>query len=616
MAEKREKLFDQFSPVSPEEWRAKAEVDLKGADFDKKMIWRTNEGFNVQPLYRGVDIKDFKTIDSLPGEYPYVRSTRTNNVWLVRQDIKVEDAKAANAKALDVLNKGVTALGFKLCKGIEIDLDTLLDGIYTDVVEINFTICPSRAIELAKALVAYLQKKGTAEKFVGSIDYNPYKKQLKAGKHLTVIRMNVDDFDEAAELLKIVEPVKHLRVLSVNSEMLSNAGAFIYQELGYALAWGNEWMAQLTDKGFSADEVAHRIKFNMGVSTIYFMEIAKFRAARMLWAQIVKQYNPECDCACKMVVNASTARFTQTLFDSHVNLLRSQTQAMSAALACVDEITVTPFDAPYSEGDDFSERIARNQQILLMEESHLDKVVDPAGGSYYVEELTMSLAQVAWKLFLEVEDNGGFMAMVANNEIANAVNASAASRFDKVAKRKEQLLGTNQFPNFTEVSGDKRAMTCCCGCHEAEEGVVTLNSKRLASGFEELRQATEQAEHTPVVFMLTIGNLAMRLARAQFSDNFFGCAGYKLIDNNGFATVEEGVEAAMAAKADIVVLCSSDAEYPELIPGTLKALDGRAEFVLAGPETDEFKEMGVTNFINVRTNVLSTLKAFNAKLLK
>ncbi len=611
MAEKREKLFDQFSPVSPEEWRAKAEVDLKGADFDKKMIWRTNEGFNVQPLYRGVDIKDFKTIDSLPGEYPYVRSTRTNNVWLVRQDIKVEDAKAANAKALDVLNKGVTALGFKLCKGIEIDLDTLLDGIYTDVVEINFTICPSRAIELAKALVAYLQKKGTAEKFVGSIDYNPYKKQLKAGKHLPA---NIAD--EAAELLKIVEPVKHLRVLSVNSEMLSNAGAFIYQELGYALAWGNEWMAQLTDKGFSADEVAHRIKFNMGVSTIYFMEIAKFRAARMLWAQIVKQYKPECDCACKMVVNASTARFTQTLFDSHVNLLRSQTQAMSAALACVDEITVTPFDAPYSEGDDFSERIARNQQILLMEESHLDKVVDPAGGSYYVEELTMSLAQVAWKLFLEVEDNGGFMAMVANNEIANAVNASAASRFDKVAKRKEQLLGTNQFPNFTEVSGDKRAMTCCCGCHEAEEGVVTLNSKRLASGFEELRQTTEQAEHTPVVFMLTIGNLAMRLARAQFSDNFFGCAGYKLIDNNGFATVEEGVEAAMAAKADIVVLCSSDAEYPELIPGTLKALDGRAEFVLAGPETDEFKEMGVTNFINVRTNVLSTLKAFNAKLLK
>lgn len=611
MAEKREKLFDQFSPVSPEEWRAKAEVDLKGADFDKKMVWRTNEGFNVQPLYRGVDIKDFKTIDSLPSEYPFVRGTRTNNVWLVRQDIKVTDPKAANAKALDILNKGVTALGFKLWKDAEIDLETLLDGIYTDVVEINFSICPCRAIDLAKALVDYLVKKGTAEKFVGSIDFNPFRKQLKAGKHLSE-----DIADKAAELLKIVEPVKHLRVLSVNSDMFCNAGAFIYQELGYALAWGNEWMAQLTDKGFTADEIAHRIKFNMGVSTIYFMEIAKFRAARMLWAQIVKQYGPECDCACKMVVNASTSRFTQTLFDSHVNLLRSQTQAMSAALACVDEITVTPFDAPYSEGDDFSERIARNQQILLMEESHLDKVVDPAGGSYYVEELTMSLAKVAWQLFLDVEDKGGFMALVKNNEIAEAVNASAVSRFDKVAKRKEQLLGTNQFPNFTELSGDKRSLECKCCCNAAEEGVVTLNDKRLASGFEELRQATEQAEHTPVVFMLTIGNLAMRLARAQFSDNFFGCAGYKLIDNNGFATVEEGMEAAMAAKADIVVLCSSDAEYPELIPGAIKALDGRAEFVLAGPETDEFKEMGVTNFINVRTNVLSTLKAFNAKLLK
>ena len=290
---------------------------------------------------------------------------------------------------------------------------------------------------------------------------------------------------------------------------------------------------------------------------------------------------------------------------------------MSAALASVDEITVTPFDAPYKKSDEFSERIARNQQLLLKEESHLDKVVDPAGGSYYIEELTMSLAQVAWKLFLETEDKGGFKAAVESYDVTNAVNASANARFDKVAKRREQLLGTNQFPNFTEVSDGKKALTCCCACAcEMEDSAPVLNNKRLASQFEDLRQATENAAHTPVVFMLTIGNLAMRLARAQFSDNFFGCAGYKLIDNNGFNTVEEGVEAAVAANADVVVLCSSDAEYPELIPGAIKALNGRAEFVLAGPETDEFKALGVTNFINVRTNVLSTLKAFNAKLLK
>ena len=609
MVEKREKLFDMFSPVSPEEWRAKAEVDLKGADFEKKMVWRTDEGFNVQPLYRGVDIKDFKTIDSLPGEYPYVRGTRTNNDWQARQEIDAADVKEANAKALDVLNKGITSLGFKLHD--DFNLDVLLDGIYTDIAQVNFAVCPNKVVEFAKVLVAYLEKKGTADKFVGSIDFNPYKATFKKGKKFEGIA------EVAAELLKVVAPVKGLRVLSVNSEMLSNAGAYIYQELGYALSWGNEWMAQLTDAGFSADEVASRIKFNMGISTIYFMELAKFRAARMLWAQIVKQYNPQCNCACKMVVHATTSRYSQTMFDSYVNMLRSQTQAMSAALASVDEITVTPFDAPYKKSDEFSERIARNQQLLLKEESHLDKVVDPAGGSYYIEELTMSLAQVAWKLFLETEDKGGFKAAVESYEVTNAVNASANARFDKVAKRREQLLGTNQFPNFTEVSDGKKALTCCCACAcEMEESAPVLNNKRLASQFEDLRQATENAAHTPVVFMLTIGNLAMRLARAQFSDNFFGCAGYKLIDNNGFNTVEEGVEAAVAANADVVVLCSSDAEYPELIPGAIKALNGRAEFVLAGPETDEFKALGVTNFINVRTNVLSTLKAFNAKLLK
>ena len=609
MAEKREKLFEAFSPVTRETWRAKAEVDLKGADFDKKMIWRTNEGFNVQPLYFDDDIKDFKTIDSLPGEYPFVRGTRTSNDWQVRQDYDVEDAQAANAKAIDALNKGVTAIGFKMHKEVA-DLNVLLNGIYTDIAEINFSICPTKAVELAQALVSYLQEKGTADKFKGSIDFNPYRRIFKKGE-----KFPQDIIAVAAELLKVVAPVKGVRVLGVDSVMLCDAGAFIYQELGYALAWGNEWMAELTEAGFAADEVASRIKFNMGVSTIYFMELAKFRAARMLWAQIAKQYGTS-EEASKMVVNACTSRFSQTLFDSYVNLLRSQTQAMSAALASVDEITVTPFDAPYKKADEFSERMARNQQILLKEESHLVKVVDPAGGSYYIEQLTMSLAEAAWKLFLDVEDKGGFKAEAENFNVTNAINVSATSRFDKVAKRKEQLLGTNQFPNFTETSENKKALTCKCSCGEADGTNPVLNNKRLASGFEELRMTTENAANTPKVFMLTIGNLAMRLARAQFSDNFFGCAGYKLIDNNGFKTVEEGVEAAVKAEADIVVLCSSDAEYPELIPGAIKALDGRAEFVLAGPETDEFKEMGVTNFVNVRTNVLATLKAFNAKLLK
>lgn len=606
MAEKRERLFDQFKPVTTEEWRAKVEVDLKGADYNKKLVWRTNEGFNFQPMYRGENIKDFKTTDSLPGEYPYIRGTRTNNDWQIRQDITVADVKEANEKARVLLTKGVTALGFKLPKGADVDVKALLEGIDLAKVEVNFDCCNKKAVEVAKALVEAVNAAGAASTFKGSINFDPARKILKKG-----VACSCDAVAIASELLKVAAPVPGLRVLSVDAVMLNNAGAFIYQELGYALAWGSEWLSALTEAGFKADEIANRIKFNMGISTVYFMEIAKFRAARMLWAQIVKAYGADPE-NCKMDVNARTSEFNQTVLDSYVNLLRSQTESMSAALANVEEITVTPFDNAYKTPDEFSERLARNQQILLKEESHLDKVVDPAGGSYYIESLTVSLAKTAWDLFVETEDKGGFKAALEAGDVVKAINASAATRHDKLARRREQLVGTNQFPNFTEKLGNKADEVNYAA---APEGA--LNNQRLSSGFEQVRLATEKAANTPKAFMLTIGQkAAMRIARAQFSCNFFACAGYDLVDNIGFKTIDEGMKAAMDAKADIVVLCSSDDEYPALIPEALKALDGRAVFVLAGPETDEFKAMGVENFINVRTNVLETLKAFNAKLLK
>ena len=604
MAEKFEKLFEQFSPVTPEEWRAKAEVDLKGADFDKKMVWRTNEGFNVQPLYRGCDIKDLKTIDSLPGEYPFVRGTRLNNDWAIRQDIDLADAREANTKALNLLTKGITDLGFKV--NAETDLNVLLAGIDLSKVQVDLMCCSKCAASVASKLVDIIVAAGAQDTFVGSINFDPFKRMLKHGEPFPA-----DIKTLALEMLEIAKPVKNLRVLSVDALLLNNAGAYIYQELGYALAWGNEWMAMLTEAGIPALEVAKRIKFNMGISTIYFMELAKFRAARMLWAQIVKEYKPECDCACKMMVNAETTLFTSTVFDPYVNLLRSQTQSMSAALAGVDSIVVTPFDKAYKTPDDFSERIARNQQILLREESHLDKVVDPAGGSYYIETLTVSLAREAWKLFLDVEQDGGFEAVLNAGKVTEAVNAAAKARHDKVAKRREQLLGTNQFPNFTEVS-ENRADNV--DYTPAPEG--TLNTQRLGSEFEQIRLATEHAAKRPKAFMLTIGNLTMRLARAQFSSNFFACAGYEIIDNNGFKTVQEGIDAALEKGAEIVILCSSDDEYNTYAPEAVKYLDNRAILVIAGPENDEFKALGIEYFINVRSNVLATLKEFNAKLLK
>lgn len=613
MAEKKEKLFDMFSPVTTEEWRAKVDVDLKGVPFEKKLVWRTNEGFNVQPMYRREDIENLATTDSLPGEFPYVRGTRTDNDWQTRQEIIAETPQEANAKALEVVTKGITSLGFHVEDPSLETVEALLNAIDLQAIEINFNCCPCKAHDLACNLVKYLKANNAEGIFHGSIDYNPLRKALRHGGHIPA-----DVAAKAKELIETVSEVPALKVLAVDSVMFNNAGAYIYQELGYALAWGAEWLTVLTDAGMSVDQVAARLKFNMGVSSNYFMELAKFRAARMLWAEVVKQYEPANADSCKMMAHAETSRFNQTIYDAHVNLLRSQTEAMSAALAGVDSITVTPFDTPYKTPDDFSERIARNQQFLLKEESHLDKVVDPAGGSYYVETLTASIAQEAWKLMLEVEAAGGFFAQVNGGTVQAAVNASCEKRHADMARRKEILLGTNQYPNFNEMAAGKIEKTgCSCGCGEKAEG-TGLSTKRQASDFEDLRLATERAANRPKVFMLTIGNLAMRLARSQFSSNFFGCAGYEIIDNLGFQTVQEGIDAAMAKEADVVVLCSSDDEYATLAPEAFKALDGRAEFVVAGAPacTDDLKAVGIEHFIHVRSNVLDTLRAFNAKLLK
>ena len=616
MAELKEKLFSEFAPVSTEEWMAKITADLKGVPFEKKLVWKTGEGFNVNPFYRAEDIEGLKTTESLPGEFPYVRGTKKDNDWKVRQNIEVCCFKGANEKALDLLTKGVTSLGF-IIKGDEVNeenIATLLEGICPASVELNFNTCNCKAEKLIGILADYFKGKGVdAEKCYGSVNYDAFKKPLVKGKE------NSEWVEGAAAVLKAGQALPNYRVLAVNAFLFNNAGAYISQELGYALAWGNELMAKLTEAGFTADEVAKKIKFNLGISSNYFMEIAKFRAARWLWAEIVAAYKPACECACKMVAHAQTSEWNMTVYDAHVNLLRSQTEAMSAALAGVDSITVRPFDKIYQTPDDFSERIARNQQLLLKEECHLDKVVDPSAGSYYVEVLTNSLADVAWKLFLEVEEKGGFSVAVNAGEIQNAVNASNVARKKAVATRREILLGSNQYPNFTEVAADKiqeKGSCCCGGGHCGEATIPALDFSRGASEFEALRMTTEKSGKTPKVFMLTIGNLAMRLARSQFSANFFGCAGYKIIDNLGFDTVEAGVETAVKAGAEIVVLCSSDDEYAEFAPAAYKALAGRAEFVVAGAPAcaDDLKAQGIDQFVNVKSNVLETLKAFNAKL--
>lgn len=631
MSKQREKLFTDFPPVTTEEWMEVVTKDLKGADFQKRLVWRTNEGFQVNPFYRAEDVEGFPTLENLPGQFPYVRGTKKDNVWYVRQEIDVQDFAEANKKALALLERGVTSFGFRLPKNAlsAENMEILLRGIAPDKVELNFRTCISRTAEMARLVVDYVkaQNLNVMECF-GSIEFDPFRKILKKG-------MDEPNWvEKAVELVQITAPLPRYRAISVTGNRMNDAGAYSYQELGYSLSYGNQVLSELIENGIDPSTAAKKIKFEFGVGSNYFMEIAKFRAARWLWAEIVNAHKPpcahDCDnkavdgtcrCAAKMNIHATTSQFNQSLYDPYVNLLRTQTEAMSATIGAVDSLTVRPFDETFETPTAFAERIAVNQQLLLKEEAHFDKITDPSAGSYYIETLTDSLAQQAWRLFLKTEETGFYAALKAGT-VQDAINASADARSQAAANRKEILLGTNQYPNFREtVAGkmeDKESHGCGCGANDAPTPLKKLNTKRLADAFNALRLATEQSEKTPKVFMLTIGNLAMRLARSQFSSNFFASAGYDLIDNLGFNTVEEGVQAAREQGADVVVLCSSDDEYVTYAPEAFNLLkDGKELFVVAGAPAcmDELKAAGIEYFIHVRSNVLETLQMFNEKLL-
>lgn len=379
MAEKvNGKLFSEFAPNSMQEWIDKVTADLKGADFSKKLVWRTNEGFNVQPMYRLENMADLKNLDCFPGEYPFVRGNKKdNNDWFVRQDIDVEDLAEANKKALEVLNKGVNSLGFVFtgCREIsKADMAVLLKGICLECIEINF-VGECKKCGILDAFKAYVEEKGIdPEKIQGGINIDPLTGLTLKGKVCCE-----NPFASVLKNTGKMAAFKNFKTIEVGGYVFNNSGASIVQELGFSLAAGAEYLDKLTDAGMKIEDIAPRIRFHFATGSKYFMEIAKLRAARYLWAHIVKAYNPACDCKCKMNIHAETSQWNKTVYDPNVNMLRTQTETMSATLGGVDSFLVHPYDYAYEcEVSELGERVARNQQLLLKEEAHFAKIVDAA----------------------------------------------------------------------------------------------------------------------------------------------------------------------------------------------------------------------------------------------
>jgi methylmalonyl-CoA mutase len=620
------RLFTEFPPITTEAWEAKIFEDLKGADYAKKLIWKTQEGFSVKPYYREENLSELDYLKGMPGRFPFTRGTKTtNNSWLICQDILPADPALANAQAVDAISRGATAISFDVSQiNSSADFERLSANIDLTSISLNLHSAPSYP-KLLDYLGDYLKtKKIDKLTLKGSLDFDPVSYALL---HEKFYGNPENDMSEAAILVKRAGvEFPGLCVLSVNGSYFHNSGATAVQELAFSLASGNEYLAILTEKGLKASEIAPHIQFSFSIGSSYFIGIARLRAARLLWAQIVKQYQPESDDAAEMHIHCSTSRWNKTIYDPYVNLLRSTTEIMSAAIGGTDSISVDPFDLFYKEPDEISSRIARNQQIILKEESYLDKVIDPAAGSYYIENLTASIVKAVWELFLTVEEKGGMIKAIETGYIQDEVEKSAGLKQADIAARRTIVLGTNHHPNPGEFMLDKiQAETF------EEEPVETTSSPikkltihRLTDAFEDLRLDTEifvdSGNKHPAVFNLTIGNVVMRKARAAFSSNFFGCAGYLVIDNSGFLTGEEAVKAALDSEAEIIVICGADEDYPVYAPAITKGLKAENPdliVLVAGYPKDimeQLKANGVDDFVHLRTNMLEFLQKMQLKL--
>lgn len=379
---------------------------------------------------------------------------------------------------------------------------------------------------------------------------------------------------------------------AIRADLLHDAGATAVQELAWAIAEGVDRLVGAVERGASVDDGVAGVEFVFAVGSTYFVEIAKLRAARLLWGSAVSAFGDVDPGRASMRLHVRTARANKGTYDPYTNLLRATTEAMSAAIGGADTLLV--------EAHGFEPHLAINVQRILAEEAHLDAVADPAGGSYFVEALTDALAREAWALFQQIEVAGGHAVAVAAGTRDQQLQASRAAREKAVAARRRTLVGINNYPDLT-------AHAPAAGPFPEPGAADGLPPQRLAAPFEALRARTARhaaaTGRTPVVHLLTRGDVRMRMARANFCLNFFGCAGL---------VVTQGPD---LPDADLVVLCSADAEYvalaQEVIPGT------RVPVLVAGNPKDHVETLmaaGVQGFVHVQSDAVATLTQWQDRL--
>ncbi|MBC2592995.1 acyl-CoA mutase large subunit family protein [Ruficoccus amylovorans] len=687
-------LLEEFAPVDYATWKEAAEKLLKGAPFDKKMLTPTPEGITLQPIYRQEDMEGLEHLESFPGEFNFSRGATDEgylkNAWKIAQELPYGLPEEFNAAALSDMQRGQDALNVALdiagqtgrdpaeagvgevgACGLSVatleDLQKAFKDVVPEAVNINFQSGVS-GVAVAALLVAWLKEQGKeAKSLKGGLNLDPLGVLARSGSLPVSLDEAFADMAALASYCKDNAP--EFTPVGVSTLPYANAGASAVEELACALATGTVYLRKLMEAGLDINEAAKAIRFEFTLGANFFMEVSKLRAARILWSKIVSEFGGDRQAA-RMQIHGRTGLWNKTVHDPYVNMLRTTTEALSGVVGGVESMHVSPFDEVIETPTTFSRRIARNTQIILQEECELRAVIDPAGGSWFIENLTDQVAKGAWGIFQEIEKEGCMVAALQSGSVQARIAKTNAGRIKLLTQRRANLVGTNLYPNlkekplpkttpdFSEVKKqrveavkaaakdvdlstladrddgliDRLAAAASQGATlgaifkalHTEPGevpsVTALPSVRGAQIFEEMRDAadayTQAKGHGPKMFLTTMGPLRKHKARADFTRGFFEVGGFDIVAADGFDSVEAAVAGVKASGSELTVICGTDDAYVEFVPAFCKALKAEApgiKIILAGDPGENgpaYTEAGLDDFISIRSNVYDINKKY------
>ncbi len=598
--------FKEFPYVSKKTWKERTGKVITTLASYEKIVWNTDDGIDVEPFYSETEAKDFLFKENqIPGEFPFARGTgKNNNNWLITEDIKETDLETAATAATQAQIGGVDAVTFHIERQpTPIAMKTLVRGINPEKIAVNFAITKDPE-KICESFFSACKKKGIDPADThGTFFFDPL---------LSVYTHNASDSflstqtKKIAQLINLLqENTSHHTAFSVQSSAYRNSGATITQEVAFLASAATEYLVMLTNCGVDIDSACRNLVFSFTTGSSYFGEIAKLRAARILWATIAQAFSPTDPRSAEMRIHCATTTFNKTAYDSHVNIMRATTEAMACVIGGANSLSIEPFDAHCAAPNKLSKTVARNIQLLLRNESHLDAVIDPGGGSHHIEKLTQEIAEKSLKLFQKIEKKGGYLECVKSGFLQNLTAKSREKAVRDVREKKKILVGINQFPNPVEK---------IAGRYDDEK-----NKERASLGFEKTRllvQKYAEKNDIGVIFLLHLSASAKTRAKAVFSMNLFGCGGFSAIDGEQTPGADAGVVAALGVDAAVVVLCGSDDDYgknAETAISKLKKSGRQFKIVAVIGSYDARKNLshaGVDDFIQTDCDLCETIEKY------